>query len=145
MPAPTAAQVSDAIAARLHERGVATFTPDGVYPATVTQPAVYLGELFASPDPAVAINHYYTDGDPMLVSNPLMRFELMWRGDRDPKTVHRLADAGHDVLHTLTPGSWPGGVRLLWCVRQIVTPIETDESGRWMRGDSYEIQLNPSR
>lgn len=143
MPGPTVEQVLDSLAQHLHDLGVATFAPDGVYPATVTAPAVYFAQLYKAPDPAVAIAHYYSDPDVMLGGSPRMRFQLRWRGDRTPQTVNRYADRAYAALHTLTPGSWPGGVRIQWCVRQIVAPLEPDENGRWERADSYEIQLNP--
>ncbi|MGB3707600.1 minor capsid protein [Gordonia sp. (in: high G+C Gram-positive bacteria)] len=144
MAGPTVERVIDSLSQHLHDLGVATFTPDSVYPSTVTAPAVYVGHLYPSPDTAVSINHYFTDSDIATQrSSPRMRFQLRWRGDQNPRTVHKLADDAYALLHTLTPGSWPGGVRILWCVRQIVAPIEADETGRWERADSYEIQLNP--
>lgn len=144
MTGPTVEQVGEALARHLHDAGAAIYNPDATYPATTTAPAVFFGQLYDAPGLAVAVNHYYSHPDPMIQQgSPRMRFQLRWRGDRDPRTVHRIADAAYDVLHTLTPGSWPGGVRTLWCVRQIVAPIEPDENGRWERADSYEIQLNP--
>ena len=140
----TVAALLDSLAQRMHEQGVATFAPDAVYPPTVTAPAVYFGQLFDSPDHAVAINHYWTGPDTFTQQHhPLMRVQLRWRGTNDPRVVHALADAGFDALHTLTPGIWPGGLQPLWVQRTIVAPIEPDQNGRWMRADSYEIRLNP--
>ncbi|GAA3963069.1 minor capsid protein [Gordonia caeni] len=143
MRAPAVNDLLDSCARHLDERGVATYSLSGVYSAP-TAPAVFFGQLYDQPDRAVAINHYLTVPDPIThLGNPSMRFQLRWRGDKNPTTVHQLADAAFGVLHTLTPGSWPGGLRFLWVQRLIVAPIEPDASGRWERCDSYEIQLNP--
>ncbi len=144
MTAPTVARVLDALAQHMHDLDVATFQPDGVYAATVTRPAVYFGQLHDKPDTAVSINHYWTDPDTFTVSgSPLMRVQLRWRGDKDPRTVHTLADHAFERLHTQTPGPWPGGLHPQWVQRILVAPIEPDSNGRWMRCDSYEIRLNP--
>lgn len=141
---PTITSVLDALAQHMHDENVATFSSDGVYAATVTRPAIYFGRLVDSPDRAVAINHYWTDPDwTTHEHHPCMRVQLRWRGDRDPRTVHTLADAGFAALHTLTPGPWPGGLHPLKVQRILVAPIEPDSNGRWMRCDSYEIRLNP--
>ncbi|WFN91479.1 minor capsid protein [Gordonia sihwensis] len=144
MSTPTVTRLLDSLAQYMNDAGVATFAADGIYQPTVTAPAIYFGMLHDKPDTAVAINHYDTDPDVFTHQhNPLMRVQLRWRGDRDPRTVHRIADKGFTALHTLTPGPWPGGLHPAWVQRTIVAPIETDQNGRWMRCDSYEIRLNP--
>ncbi|UQE74193.1 minor capsid protein [Gordonia sp. PP30] len=141
---PTITDVLDALARRLTEAGVAAYSPDGAYPTTPAAPPVFFGQLYPTPDLQVAISHYWTDPNPMTQrGNPTVRVQLRWRGDKNPTTVHSLADAAYAALHTMTPGLWPGGVRILWCSRQLVAPIEPDANGRWERADSYEIQCNP--
>lgn len=144
MTTATVARLLDGWAQHMHNLGIATFAPDGIYPATVTAPAIYFGKLVDKPDLAVALNHYGADPDVFTQQhNPLMRVQLRWRGTKDPRTVHAIADAAYDVLHTMTPGPWPGGLRPLWVQRTLVAPIEPDSNSRWMRADSYEIRLNP--
>lgn len=136
--------VLDSLARHLHDNSVAVYSPAGTYPTASALPVVWFGQLHDAPDLAVAVNHYLTDPNTFTQQHtPTMRFQLRWRGDRNPATVHAHADAAYDVLHTLTPGPWPGGLRPTWVQRLIVAPIEPDTSGRWQRCDSYEIQLNP--
>jgi len=136
--------VLDGLAQHMHAHGIATYAANGVYPATVTAPAVFFGRLAPGPDLAVAVAHYNTDPDiDTTVNNPKIFVQLRWRGGKDPRTVQDAADAAFAVLHTDTPGIWPGGIRPLWMYRTITAPLEADDNDRWMRADSYEIRLNP--
>lgn len=144
MSAPTTSAVAASLAQHLHNLGLATYSPTGAYPGTPTHPAVFFGRLADRPDRAVAITHYNTDPEyDTHIGSPLMRFQLRWRGNGDPRTVWGFADAAAQALRTKTPATWPGGVHVLTCWRSITAPIEADSNERWMRADSYEIRLNP--
>ncbi len=145
MSAPTVTQVAAALAQHLHNHGAVTYSPTGVYtPNHSGPPAVFFGKLADQPARAVAICHYLTDPEYFAqTSTPLMRFQLRFRGGKDPRTVQDDADHVQSLLTIKTPATWPGGVTVLTAWRSITAPIETDSNERWMRADSYEIRLNP--
>lgn len=134
----------DALARQLADLGLVRYSPGGVYSSSGL-PAVVVGRLPDSPDAAVAINRYLTDERSSDRGNPQHYVQLRWRlPGADPRPVADLADEAASRLHTETPAVWPGGVRLLWCMRHIAAPIELDDTRtRWERADSYRIQLTP--
>lgn len=138
-------QVMEAFATYLGNSPLCTYSPNGNYPANPSKVAIYHGVYpVTSPDRAVTINLYNTDPDLFTVAaNPLMYVQLRWRGTKDPRTVLNMAHEGFQLLHSLTPGPWPGGVAPLSVLRTIDGPSDPDSNGRWTKPDSYAIRLNP--
>jgi hypothetical protein len=148
MSTPQASDVVQALAARLHEAGVAVYTPDAPYPKTPPVPAVVFGRLPQSPLLAVAINRYGTDADILNLENPTVRVQLRWRAaTTSPLDVDTIADAAYRVLQfteTSGPQTWPGNVRVQSCTRRIAAPSEPNANGQWERCDSFELIINPT-
>lgn len=143
MPTPSESQILAAIAGRLADAGVVTWTTTGEYPDPAPLPVATYGVLPDRPDQAVAINLYNRDPDPNTTQwNPRVWFQLRYRAD-SYSAVLALAETGFRALHTDFPATWPGSVNTLGCWRDLTAPPEQDLNGRWMRADSYQLRLNP--
>lgn len=133
------------LAQHMHDLELGAYGSAEVLRAHPTRPAIILGHLPESPVLAVAINLYGRDPDiDTVTTNPLMRVQLAWRSDTEKMLdAVDLADQASELLHSDTPGVWPGGVRPLWMYRTISAPADRDDNDRWIKADSYEIRLNP--
>lgn len=136
------ADVMRSLGQHMEDVGVAVYNAD--YTET-NLPAVVFGELSTEPANAVAVNYYGTNPDIFTVATtPRIRVSIAWRSNSEsPLVCIDMADNGFDKLHTLTPGPWPGGVHPIWMLRTISNQPEPDGNGRWIKADSYDIQLNP--
>lgn len=136
--------VAKAMAAHAHDLGLVFY---GATYDDPTRPLVTFGDLPENPVSAVSFNVYDvgTEHDDNLdVDNPLVFIQCRFReaGDDGGQAVHDRAHAFFEGMHSQTPGTWPGGVAPLWCLRTITAPAELD-NGHWSKADSYEIRYNP--
>lgn len=141
----TRRRIIDSLARHLAATGLVRYDPDGDYgPGTL--PAVFVGEMPATPDAAVLLNVYNDsrDRDPDR-ANPDVWVQVRCRTPgRDPRVTDDLADAIFDVLDDKTRYVMPGGVNVARSIREVTADSEPDGNGRYSRPDSYKFHLNPS-
>ncbi|QNJ56240.1 tail terminator [Gordonia phage Ohgeesy] len=139
------ADLVSSLAQRLDDLEFGFYRPSGPYPTDLDRPAVTLGKLPQNITSAVAINHYLTDPDVFTVEhNPLHLVQLVFREPGpDPRPVLRSERRAFRLLHTLTSGSWPGGVSPLSVTFSHAAPADPDDDGNWTKAANYHIRLNP--
>lgn len=139
--------IAKAQAQHAHSLGLVCYRPTEDVPENPDLPLVCFGELPTDPIRAVAVNVYDTaielDDDRMQIDNPMIYVQWRFRepGDDAGQAAHDRAHAFFQAMHTDSPGTWPGGVAPLWCLRTVTAPAELD-NGHWSKADSYEIRCN---
>lgn len=133
-----------ALAEHLHAEGFAHYSPSA-YPEDLEIPVVTFGKLPQNIIRAVSINHYLTDPDVWTVEhNPLHFVQLRFREPGlDPLPVLERERAAFRLLHTMLPGTWPGGVSPLSVTFSSAAPADPDDDGNWTKAANYRIRLNP--
>lgn len=138
------AVLETSLAEHLHALGVGHYQPAGAYPPDLMVPAITVGKLPQSIPSAIAITYYLTESNPDLVlTTPLHMVQLLFR-EPDRRTVIDREHTLRRVLHTMLPGSWPGGITPLSVAFSHAAPADPDEGHQaWTKAANYAIRLNP--
>lgn len=134
----------DALGTWMHREQVAVYDADGIYPNSLTLPAVVFGAMPDKPDNAVTINVYDSSiarDDP---ANPDYWVQFRYRAaGQDPRTVGDMADNLAHILLDKTHVPLTPEVEVRHATRTVRTPAGMDDNRRYERADSYRLSLKP--
>lgn len=146
---PNPMDVAVAMAQQAHALGLIHYQETGALPTDLDIPVWVFGGLPETPILACSAIVYNVDveldgfGTDLQSSNPLVRVQVRFRTPgADLRDIETVSHAFYRAMHSQTPGTWPGGVAPLWCLRTVTTTPELD-NGAWSKADSYEIRYNP--
>lgn len=131
------------LAQHLDDAGAATYRPAGGYLSTET--AIVFGDLPTSPDRAVALS-LYASRDLIEQNLSMIRVQVMMRGAVNSSLdLGPLAVAIFDALHAAVALDF-GTAHVVQCQRISTVPLGMDGNKRYLRADSYELDVNtPAR
>lgn len=120
------ADLLDAVARHLHERGLVSFDPDGVTGDT------FIETTPSRPDEAITLTVYGGPESDSRLGWDEVSLQVRTRGGPDPRTSRARCAAIRDELHGLGPLELPGGVFLQLAVAIQAAPsyMGQDSTGR---------------
>lgn len=133
----------DGLAEHLADVGFGTYRADGAYPDELEGWALFLERTPPNPGLAITLTGY-GGGRPDHGREP--RVQIKVRGDADPRTSRRQAEAIHDYLHELVGGvALPDGT---WLVRAPginggAVPLGIDDNHRFTHVTNHETTTSP--
>lgn len=105
---------------------------------------IVLIELPQAPERLICLTDYPVDDDPES-TEAIIAVQVRTRGDRNPLTARRYADAVYAALHGRTGlvfGEGAGAVVVAHIYRMSATPIGPDSQGRHERSENYYVHVN---
>ncbi|PSJ29826.1 hypothetical protein B7P34_04765 [Streptosporangium nondiastaticum] len=123
----------DGLARLLHEQGVGTYRPEGVYLPGET--AITVAVMPPAPDRAICLSAYAVADSPVL-TDTTTGVQVRTRAGADPREVDALDDAVYELVHASGPHLF-GSVRVQLITRASGAPIGADSSGRMERTSNY--------
>lgn len=132
-----------ALARHLHSAGLGHYAP-GAVPASLSVPFLTIGRLPQAPVSATAITHYMTVPDPETVTSTPLHLVQLFSREADMLSVLRRERALIAFLHSILPGTWPGGIAPLSVTLSSAAPASPEEGHRaWTKAANFAIRLNP--
>ncbi|MEX2984576.1 minor capsid protein [Streptomyces sp. C36] len=128
----------DGLARLLHEQGVGTYRPEGVYAPGET--AITVAAMPPAPDRAICLSAYVV-ADSSVLTDTTTGVQVRTRAGADPREV----DALDDLLFSVLQGAGPflfGAVRVQLITRASGAPIGADSSGRMERSSNYYLRAH---
>lgn len=134
-------ELGDLIARHLAAAGVGTYRPDAGYAANET--GIMFGGLPADPPRALALQLYLLTHDTDADAEYGLRIRFRSAG-QDPRDLLDLVDTAFDALAGAGEQQLGLGVHLV--TRETSNPSGTDQNGRYVHTDIYQIQAHhPTR
>ena len=127
------ADLLDGLARLIHDAGLGTYRPDGVYAPGET--AIAIAAAPPAPDRAIILAAYPVTESAAL-TDTTTGVQVRTRAGADPRDVDRLDDAVFELLHGAGPFTF-GSARVQLLYRASGAPIGADSAGRMERSSNY--------
>ncbi len=120
------------LAERIDTAGIGTYEVSAAYSPTATTPVITLQGLPDLPDKAIALAYISSGG----TGGVTAAIEITIRGDTDPTSPDEISDALWTLFDNAV-GFNLGSAHVALMYRQTSAPLDRDDAGRWLRGETY--------